>query len=282
MSNTFTKKDLRATVVLDGGTTYTLSGFAMSCSVEKQGGAEYGKASLSVSGLSLTTMSQLTWLSFLPQCKGRNTLQIDAGDSETALSTIFRGDIMSSIADLNGSEPTLKIEAQTGAYGALIPATPQAVQGEQEVAVLIQSWAKSAGAEFKNEGVSSRVKDSLFEGNYIDRARKLAHSVGADLIIDDNTWVLVEKKKTRTPEGGIPLINKDSGMIGYPTFTSNGLDVKTYFRPDIQIGATVRVESMVPRATGTWKVTSLSHALAANNPSTSQWETDFSCQWLEP
>ena len=69
-------------------------------------------------------------------------------------------------------------------------------------------------------------------------------------------------------------------MIGYPTFTNTGIQGATFFRPDLRIGASVRVESIVPHATGTWKIVQLSHELSANMPSSSSWRTTFAAMWL--
>lgn len=67
----------------------------------------------------------------------------------------------------------------------------------------------------------------------------------------------------------------------YPTFTQNGIQVVSYFRPDLRIGAAVRVESIVPSASGTWKIVNLSHDLTAHKPGGGSWRTTFEGMWLD-
>ena len=114
----------------------------------------------------------------------------------------------------------------------------------------------------------------------ITKMRQIANSVGADLLIDDDEIVLLPRGKVRET-GGIPLVSADAGMVGYPTFTQNGIQVVSYFRPDLRIGAAVRVESIVPSSSGTWKIVNLSHDLTAHKPGGGSWRTTFEGMWLD-
>ena len=105
--------------------------------------------------------------------------------------------------------------------------------------------------------------------------RRIAGAVGANLIFDDDKVVLVEKHGIRKTQGSIHLINAMNGMIGYPTFSNNGINVTTFFRPDLRIGANFKLETIVPRASGTWKITGLRHELSANDPGAQAWKTSI-------
>lgn len=279
---TYSKKALRATITLQtgGSNQYVFEGFAMEATVAKTGGTEFAKANLTIYGLSVETMAQLTWCTFKPLSRGYNLLQIEAGEQGSRLSLIFRGEITSSYADLNGASPALKIEAQTGSYPILIPEAPIAIQGQQSVEQFVRQEAAAAGYEIENHGVDAQLKDCVISGDPITKIRSVADAAGADVLFDDGKVVLVPRDKPRKAEGGIPVISAETGMIGYPTFTSQGLQVRSFFRPDLTIGAEVRVESIVPQATGVWKITQLSHELSANNPGRAAWRTNFSGLWL--
>lgn len=117
-------------------------------------------------------------------------------------------------------------------------------------------------------------------GDPITKIRTATNAIGADVIFDDDKTVLIPKDGVRRAEGGIPLVSAATGMIGYPVFTSQGIQCKTFFRPELRVAAVVKVESIVPHASGTWKITQLTHTLSAHNPGSSTWETSFDGMWL--
>jgi len=57
----------------------------------------------------------------------------------------------------------------------------------------------------------------------------------------------------------------------YPSFSQQGISAQGLYEPMIQLGGPLRIESIVPKATGLWKVTSLRHKLQANYPGAESW-----------
>lgn len=279
---TFSPKSIRLTVTLDKGgqnNQYTLEGFATHCSITKQGGIDFAKATVEVYGLSLDTMAQLTMLAFRPLGRRWNLLQIEAGEGGE-MAVVFQGEVTSAFADLNGASPVMKMEAQTGAYPILKPEPQIAVSGQQGAADIVSMLAQKTGKTFRNDGVEATLSDCVITGDPVTKMRTIADMVGADLLIDDDEVVLLPRGKKRET-GGIPLVSASTGMIGYPTFSAQGIQVESYFRPDIKIGAAVKVESIVPSASGVWKIISLTHELVANSPGTGAWRTAFEGMWLD-
>ena len=279
---TFSEKALRLTVTLDkagANNVYTLTGFATHVAISKQGGVDFAKASVEVYGLSLDTMAQLTMLSFRPLGRRWNLLQVEAGEGGN-YSVVFQGEVTNAYADLNGACPVMKMEAQTGSYPVLQPEGQLAISGQQSAAETVGMLAQKTGKTFRNDGVEATLSDCIITGDPITKMRQIANSVGADLLIDDDEIVLLPRGKVRET-GGIPLVSADAGMVGYPTFTQNGIQVVSYFRPDLRIGAAVRVESIIPSASGTWKIVNLSHDLTAHKPGGGSWRTTFEGMWLD-
>ena len=97
-------------------------------------------------------------------------------------------------------------------------------------------------------------------------------------MIDDNQIILIPAGGSR--KGAVPLLSDKTGMSGYPTFNQDGISCKCMYRPDLEIGGLFKVESIVPRATGTWKITKLSHALAAFQPTGGPWESAIEGQYV--
>ena len=221
-------------------------------------------------------MERLTHLGFKSFSLKRNKINVSAGEKGKTLSVIFKGEIINAWADFNAApSPTFKIEANCGLFPALIPQPPISVNGNQTVAGLIDQISKEIGYTLENNDITASIKDCIIEGDPVTKMRRIAGAVGANLIFDDDKVVLVEKHGIRKTQGSIPLINAMNGMIGYPTFSNNGINVTTFFRPDLRIGANFKLETIVPRASGTWKITGLRHELSANDPGAQAWKTSI-------
>lgn len=281
-SVTFSSKSIRITVTLDKegqNNQFTFEGFATHCAISKQGGVDFAKATVEIYGLTLDTMAQLTMLSFRPLGRRWNLLQIEAGEGGE-MAVVFQGEVTSAFADLNGASPVMKMEAQTGAYPILKPEPQIAVSGQQSASEIVSMLAQKTGRTFRNDGVEATLSDCVITGDPVTKMRSIADTVGADLLIDDDEVVFLPRGKKRET-GGIPLVSAETGMVGYPTFSAQGIQVNSYFRPDLKIGAAVRVQSIVPSASGVWKIISLTHDLVANSPNGGAWRTSFEGMWLD-
>lgn len=282
MPNTsFRKRRLQVRLTLAKGTyksgegnSVVISDHAMRVSVEKLGPPDFAKASVEVYGMNLSDIEQLTSLSFHPFKLTRNYINIYAGDDETGLSEIFAGSITAANGDFSGCpEHKIKIDAEVGFWGRVTAQGPNVINGSQSVASFIETQAAASSMTFRNEGVSSSLKNCVFDGTPIEQARQAAKMVGADLIIDDDEMVLLPAGGNR--KGNAVLLNKDSGLLGYPAITSNGIEVKAVFNPAFRFAGLFVLESIVPKASGTWRIVKLTHKLSANDPSDGSWESSI-------
>lgn len=279
-NSSYTKKAIAITVLLDGQQEATFSGFACSVSISKSGCPSFPKAAVSLKGLSLDTMGRLTHLGFKAFSLKRNKIRIEAGIQDETLSTIFQGEIASAWADFNAApSPEFKIEARTGLFAAMTPQSPISVKGNQTVASIIDTIAKETGYVLENNEITASIKDCVINGDPVTKMRRIADAVGANLLFDDDRVVLVDRNAARKNEGETPLINATNGMVGYPTFSNTGMSVSCFFRPELRIGSSVKVESIVPHASGTWKIVGLKHDLSAYDPGRQSWKTSIECVW---
>ena len=69
------------------------------------------------------------------------------------------------------------------------------------------------------------------------------------------------------------LLKADTGLLGYPTITQNGVECKAVFNPDFKFAGLIQLETVVPKASGTWRIIKLSHNLTANDPNGGAWES---------
>jgi hypothetical protein len=225
-------------------------------------------------------MAQLTMLSFKPLESQHNLISIKAGDQGGSLSLVFQGEITKASADFNSSPNVcMQFEADSGSYPQQISSPVATVQGEAKAEDLFAKYAKEAGYTYSNEGVTSSVQNAWFPGSPIDKAQKLARDVGCELIIDDGEAVVLPAGQARS--GNTVLLTKDTGLIGYPTFTQDGISCRCIFNPGLVYGGLIKVESIVPKATGAWRITKLTHNITAYTPGGGNWESQIEAAYYE-
>jgi hypothetical protein len=208
-----------------------------------------------------------------------NKIAIYAGDDTEGLSLIFAGEIWSAYADFNAAPtPKFEIEALCGGYGNLKAVGPQSVVTSAPVAKLVEQQAKEIGYSFKNEGVTTQITNAIFNGSPIQKMKAMAKHAGADIIIEDNSVLLLPKNVSR--KGAPIFISAQSGMIGYPSFSGFGLEVKTIFNPAYLVKSDIEVQSVVPKASGRWRIEKTEHILSANFPKGGPWESALTCTFV--
>lgn len=282
MNTSFTKKLLEAHITLSEGGFNTATGqgantkiirLGMDVDIQKPGGKEKNKAKVKIFNMPLADMETLTTLAFKPLQASKNHIAVYAGDEEHGMSLAFSGDIVSAVPNFNSApDPSFDIECITGYVASITPVPPLTAQGSQDVSTLMQGLAKQMGLAFVNRGVSVSLRNVALVGGPMEQAQRLAHDARIDLIVDDGEMVISPPATLRNDDGGsTPVWSAKSGMIGYPSFDNEGVTVKGIYEPKLQLGGPVRIESIVPRASGLWQIVSLSHKLQAGYPGATQW-----------
>ena len=206
----------------------------------------------------------------------KNHILVEAGEKGETLSIVFKGDITSAAADFSTApDVVMKFQAMTAGWSVLIADSPTSVQGEATAESLISQFATQAGFSFINNGVTESVKNATFNGSPVQKAQQVADEVGCELLMDDETWTIQPWEK---PIGEAVLLKADSGLIGYPSFTQDGISATCFYNPKLRLGGQVKIESIVPRATGHWKITKLTHDLAAYT--TGRWVSRIDGMYL--
>jgi hypothetical protein len=262
-----------------GGNTLSVpcgpGGLKAKVSITKPGPPDKNKADIKITGLSLKHMEQLTTLGFMPQESQKNLCKVQAGSGDD-MAVVFEGEITSAFPDFNQApDVVMNVEAESGAYPQLVAEGAVSVQGDSPVASLIETECKNIGYTFKNEGVTSSVRNAVFEGSPLEKMLKMAKQVGAELLVDDRMVILLPGDGTPR-EGEAVLLDKGSGLLGYPTFNQDGIICKCLFNHNLTMGGQVRVESVVPKATGHWKITKLTHNISTSD----EWNSEIEAQYI--
>ena len=257
-----------------GGNSKIIDNLAIKANIEKLGPPDFAKASVEIYGMALNEIEQITSLAMDPLSTTRDYINIYAGNDEMGLSEVFAGSIISAHGDFSDCpEHKLTIEAEVGFWGRVIAQGPNVINGTQPVSSFIATQAAAAGLRFANEGVTSTVKDCVFNGTPIQQAQQAANQVGADLLIDDEEMVLLPREGHR--QGNAVLLNRDSGLLGFPSLSGNGIECKCIYNPALRFAGLFILESVVPKASGTWRIIKLAHKLSANDPGDGSWESSL-------
>ena len=289
MAKSFSKKILRVGIRLmdgsfkgkGGANTAIYEGLETHVEVDKPGDPDQNKAVVEIYNMSLDAMQNLTSLAFKPLQAKKNLITVFAGDEQEGLSMVFAGEIETAYADFSGA-PTVKfrIEAACGAYPQLKASPPVAVKGSQTAASLIGQFAGEIGYSFENNGVTASVRNMVLNGSPIQKMRSVANAVGCELLIDDNR-VRIQPRDKALGGGNAVLLSPEAGMIGYPSFNNDGIVVKCLYNPDLELGGLVEVKSVVPGASGTWKITHLKHELVAFSNGPEPWFSEVEASPLD-
>ena len=278
--NSWGDKFVRVHVDMANGTRYTFSDFAIRVKVDKKGSPDLPEAEVSIKGLSLETMELLTSLTFLKNTRQNNILVIEAGYTEGTIAQIFKGEISKATADFNNApEVEFTLNAKSGSFPSVIPQSPISVQGQQPAAEIIEQLAKQIGYNVETNGITTSISNTYIQGSPIQKIKNIANAINADMLIDDNTIVILPRDKARK-NSFTPVLSAENGLIGYPTLTDDGIQVVCFFNPGVQIGACIKIDTIVPKAKGTWKVTEVNHELEVNSSQSAMWRTGFSAVYV--
>lgn len=261
------KKDLRIVVTLGTGTfnsagdnQITLKGFRTSIDIDKAGGMQMSTLRAKIYGVRADDMAAVTTLQWKPGTRIANTVKVFAiaGSTETL---IFGGNIVNAWGDYQSMPDVfLYIQAQAAFYAQIVPVAPRSYKGAVRVADAMADIAKSMVLTFENAGVDVTLADVYLSNTDLEQARELAKMANVDLYVDDEILAITPRQGSRQVDT-IPLISRETGLVGYPTFDGIGVTFMTLFNPGITFGGRVRLDTDLPQAAGEWVVTSVAHRL---------------------
>ena len=266
----FTQKLITATITLaqgsfagtSGQNQVTLSGYRMSAKIVKAGGNSQGELSLRIYGLGLPLMNQLSTLGRTPVIiDGKNSISVSAGDSQVGMTVVFVGTILQ--ANIDFSDPPngiLEITAYAGLGQALQTVAPSSYQSAADAAVIMSGLATQGGLTFENNGVSVMLRNPYFPGSLRSQMQACAEAANINWIIDDGKLAIWPKSGSRG--GAVPLISPQTGLIGYPYPSGQGLlGLRTQFNPQLTFGGRINVQSSITAACGLWTICHIDHEI---------------------
>jgi hypothetical protein len=187
------------------------------------------------------------------------TVALSVGYEATRL--IYAGDIVKRNVLRDGMDFILALECGDGSKSftsARVNMTLPAGTTDAEAAIaLAGTMPDTTRGTMAVTRTSGSARPRVYCGNSRNALSNLARANNADWCIQDGAVVMLPANAALAGEG--PLISQETGMVGMPQQTDNGLEVKCLCNPAITVGGVVRVESIEPHYNGGYKVVSVQH-----------------------
>ncbi|MGO4337875.1 hypothetical protein AB4037_23445 [Labrys sp. KB_33_2] len=237
----------------NGDNTATITGHRVSFTCEYQGGFSQSQAAISIWGLPLSVMNQLSTVGKNFSQRLNNKIAVFAGESQDAMSVVFEGQIITAFVDAEGMpDVAFRVLAQPGGYNAVKPAKPISVKGSANAADLVKQIAGQLGLGFENTGVDAKLSNPYFAGSPWTQLQQLARHGGFFWTVECGKLAIVKPGQSR--KNSEVLISPQTGMVGYPAFSQQAVIVKALFNPAVKHYSKVKIQSDLTSACGEWQV----------------------------
>lgn len=272
----------------NGFNSVTVEGLRIQAQIDKVVGPGMSTINMRIHGMTPDQMNQISALNQAAETIKRNTVTVQAGNEGDVLATVFQGQILIGQQNLNTMPDTsMLIVGAAGQISAVQTLAPISYPQGASAALIMSNLAQQAGMQFENNGVQVQLPKSYFIGSPREQMKSCAEAGQFNWMIDDGgnaqgaSQTLVIWPKDGSRNGQVPLISAETGMIGYPDYSTslNGLTISTVFNPYIRVGALVEIKSGLNVANGTFRTFDISHTLESETPG-GQWMTRFGASTL--
>lgn len=229
------------------------------------GGLAVGQLQMRIFGMKLSDMNAFSTDGLNALAVRGDMVTVSAGDLGGKIQQVFEGTIFAAYIDFSASpEISFNVSATTGYIDKIKPTSPNSYKGSVNVADTIKALAEPLGYTVKNNGVTATLSNPYLSGSAMDQIMSLIDQSGI-------AWALENAELAIWPSEGyrddrVVAVGPTTGMIGYPTFTSNGIQVRAEYNPEVGIGRRVQVSSVIPKACGTWCAAKVDHELSTLQP----------------
>lgn len=248
-----------------GGNTYTADGLRTNVQIANYGGAQQSTALVSIYGLPLSVMNQLSTVGTQTNKQYKNSITINAGDDVSGMSMVFGGVIYTAFVDgSNMPQTCFRVAANPGAFAAIEPVPPISIRGSADVAGMMRGLATQMGFGFENAGVVAKLSSPYYAGTAWSQMLQIARDAGIEAIVEKNVLAVIAPSSYR--EGDVALISAETGMVGYPSFNQADIIVRSLFNPSVKYGGLIEVRSDLTPANGQWKTYRVEYNLESEMP----------------
>jgi hypothetical protein len=195
-----------------------------------------------------------------------NEVIISAGDVGGNIRRIFSGTVLAAYSDYVGMpDVAFIVNAQAAYFQKITPSKANSFKGSIDVADLIKALCEQIKFTLHNNGVKTIISNQYLKGSIIEQINKICDVAGVASAIEGTNVYIWPNSGTR--DNQTFTVSPENGMVGYPTFTPIGIQVKTLFNSDLQTGRKINVQSSIPKAAkDDWVVQNAAHDLSTLTP----------------
>jgi len=239
----------------DGKNRLVTDGLRTSCAINFGNGSPMPNADIRIYGLKQGTMHKLLRVRWEDMKSMQNIVRIEAGEEGGEYISVFEGNITFAYTDMSDApNASLVISCQSAIFEAQKPTSPLSFKGKKSVVSIIEEICKGMGYIFENNDVPDSIvaEDISLVDTEISKIRTLCDAHDIELYIEQGLISIAPKGDARKLK--IPIISPNTGLIGYPMPTIQGVDLKCFYDPMIRFGGIIRIQdSIMETCNGDWR-----------------------------
>lgn len=186
-------------------------------------------------------------------------VSVEVGREDSGYFMIFQGDIVEVIST-SPPDVALTIHANTAA-NASYKVVSKAYTPSAMLSTIAQGVATDMGLTLDFQAKDKKITNFYHNGPMSSQIQKLEETGGITVYVDDNKLLVHDSRAAL--KGRIKILNKDSGMVGLPTITTDGqgtsgIEVSYIIDGESVLGGLLRIESKFnPAANGDYQIAQL-------------------------
>lgn len=196
--------------------------------------------------------------------KTRKLMIVEAGRESYGYSEIYRGAIQS-VTVSQPPDTWLEVEAMTGkekSTDVISKVKPQKISLKK----IAQEIAGDLGASLSFEALDKQISNYAYNGGALGQVDVLADAGDIDVFLDGGQ--LVVKDKNVPLSGKVRILNKDTGLIGIPQLTEQGVRCTMLLDNQTAIGGALDITSeLYPAVNGKYAIYKLSFDIESRGQS---------------
>lgn len=283
------KKIIRTTITLvgdtlaDGNNQIITDELRTLCVINFGNGSVVPTAEVIIYGLNMPAMLKLMRVRWRDIRSLQNTIKVEAGEQGSELTTVYEGNITFGYVDMsNAPDVAFRITSSTAILDMYTAASPITFKGSTPVVQALGVIASKMGYELENNGVpdSLTMTDTTLTDTDLNKIRALCKRYQIDLYIENKMISIAPQGAPRNIR--VATLRPGGGMIGYPTPTMQGVDVRCLYNPLIRFGGIVRIDdSIMTTCNGDWRAFGVTLNLESEVPN-GNWFIDIRATYNEP
>jgi len=227
-------------------------GLDIKASGTKFANANQNECQISIGNLSKDVRdSILTETSPFNRNKTPKSVIVEAGRRSYGTFQIFRGDIISSVPT-QPPDISVNLKCLTGNFSkGDVLARNQA--GSVSIKKLSQTVADDLGLILEYQAKDKNISNYSYTGGALKQVDKLGELGRVNAYVDDGK--LIVKDYNVPLSGRVTVLNLDTGMIGIPEITEQGVKVKFLMDNQTTLGGMLRITSLIyPAINGDYSI----------------------------